>query len=484
MKKSLYISAFIALFAMACSDETLNKIDTNPNIIADAPLNTYLPAAQTLVVQRVIGSLVILSGHAVETTNFTGINTATRFQVGDAANLAVGGGDNWSGGFQALRYFKNIRTKAEQQQRVGYGAIADIMSAYTLSLLVDVYGDIPYTEVGKEDVIQPKFDKAQELYIEMQKLLDTGIQKCDQATTAASRPANDDMIFKGNMTLWKKTAYALKARLYNRLSNTNGQETAQQALAALTNSFGSNENFTFTDFQDTPQNGNQIAQVGITQGTIAIAEGIITALKSYLEPNEDILADPRATIWFTRIGGKVVTTPTSRATTDVTLNGTTYSKPLFYQRRTSPLPMLTYTELKFIEAEAQLRLGDRTKAYTAYEAAVRAALTQASIFNSAVALTATPINAYVARPKVLMGADKLTLKDIITQKYIYLTVFQTQEAYNDVRRTGLITLMDPDGTAKRFPYPVNEISRNSNAPQASDINTVYQDNARLFWAKL
>jgi hypothetical protein len=146
--------------------------------------------------------------------------------------------------------------------------------------------------------------------------------------------------------------------------------------------------------------------------------------------------------------------------------------------------MLTYTELKFIEAEAQLRLGDRTKAYTAYEAAVRAALTQASIFNSAVALTATPINAYVARPKVLMGADKLTLKDIITQKYIYLTVFQTQEAYNDVRRTGLITLMDPDGTAKRFPYPVNEISRNSNAPQASDINTVYQDNARLFWAKL
>ncbi|MEI7584814.1 SusD/RagB family nutrient-binding outer membrane lipoprotein [Runella sp.] len=484
MKKSLYISAFIALFAMACSDETLNKIDTNPNIIADAPLNTYLPAAQTLVVQRVIGSLVILSGHAVETTNFTGINTATRFQVGDAANLAVGGGDNWSGGFQALRYFKNIRTKAEQQQRVGYGAIADIMSAYTLSLLVDVYGDIPYTEVGKEDVIQPKFDKAQELYIEMQKLLDTGIQKCDQATTAASRPANDDMIFKGNMTLWKKTAYALKARLYNRLSNTNGQETAQQALAALTNSFGSNENFTFTDFQDTPQNGNQIAQVGITQGTIAIAEGIITALKSYLEPNEDILADPRATIWFTRIGGKVVTTPTSRATTDVTLNGTTYSKPLFYQRRTSPLPMLTYTELKFIEAEAQLRLGDRTKAYTAYEAAVRAALTQASIFNSAVALTATQINAYVARPKVLMGADKLTLKDIITQKYIYLTVFQTQEAYNDVRRTGLITLMDPDGTAKRFPYPVNEISRNSNAPQASDINTVYQDNARLFWAKL
>jgi hypothetical protein len=196
------------------------------------------------------------------------------------------------------------------------------------------------------------------------------------------------------------------------------------------------------------------------------------------------LADPRANIWFTRIGGKVVTTPTSRATTDVTLNGTTYSKPLYYQRRTSPLPMLTFTEMKFIEAEAYLRLNDRTKAYLAYDAAVRSALVQASIFNSAVALTTAQINAYMARPKVAMGADKLTLKDIITQKYIYLTVFQTHEAFNDVRRTGLITLIDPDGTAKRFPYPGNEISRNANAPQVSDQNTVYQDNARLFWAKL
>jgi hypothetical protein len=358
------------------------------------------------------------------------------------------------------------------------------MTAYTLSLLVDTYGDIPYTEVGQESIIQPKFDKAQDLYTEMHKLLDAGIQKCDQATTTTSKPGNDDLVFKGNMTLWKKTANALKARLYNRLSNTNGTQTAQQALTALGNSFGANENFNFTDFQDTPQNGNQIAQVGITQGTIAINGGIVAALKSYLEPNEDILTDPRASIWFTKIGGKVVTTPTSRGTTDVTLNGTTYSKPLYYQKRTAPLPMITYTELKFIEAEAQLRLGDPIKAYAAYDVAIRSALAQAAIFNPAVALNTTQINSYMARPKVSMGADKLTLKDIITQKYIYLTVSQTQEAYNDARRTALITLEDPDGTAKRFPYPVNEISRNANAPKASDLNTVYQENARLFWAKL
>lgn len=484
MKTIKYITIILALFSAACSKEALNEIDTNPNIISDAPLSALLPAAQMTVVQRVVGSLSIVSGYASEHTNFTGINTATNLQVGTASSFSVSGGNNWTSGFQAIRYFNDIRNIANTQQRTGYAAIADIMTAYTMSLLVDAYGDIPFKEAGQEGIIQPKFDVAQDLYTEMQKLLDAGIQKCDQATTAVSRPGNDDLIFKGNMTLWKKTAWGLKARLLNRLSNVNPSESAQQAITAIGNSFASTENFTVTGYQSNPENANPIANNFMNASTIVIADGIVTAMKSFLESNEDVLADPRANIWFTKIGGRVVTPPTSRANTDVTLNGTLYSKPLYLQNRTSPLPLLTYTELKFIEAEAQLRLSDNAKAYAAYDAAVRSAMAQSAIFNPTVALTPAQINTYLARTKVLPGAGRLTLKDIITQKYIFLFVFQSQEAYNDVRRTGLITLNDPDGTAKRFPYPADEITRNANAPQASDFNTVYSNAARLFWAKL
>lgn len=483
MKKIILLFVFV-LGAAACSDETLNEIDTNPNIITDAPLNTVLPAAQMIVFQRVVGSLSIISGYAAEQTNFTGVNTATKLQVGGAATFAVSGGTNWTSGFQAIRYFNDVRAKADASQRIGYAAIADIMTAYTLSLLVDSYGDIPYKQAAQEGILQPTFDKAQDLYTEMQKLLDSGIQKCDGATTAGSRPSNDDLVFRGNMTLWKKTAWGLKARLLNRLSNVDAQGSAQQALAALGNSFAPTEGFIVSSYLSNPENANPIANNFMSASTIVIAEGIVTAMRSFLEPGDDVLTDPRANIWFTKIGGKVVTPPTSRATTDVTLNGTLYSKPLYLQNRTSPLPLLTYAELKFIEAEAQLRLGDRVKAYAAYDAAVRSALSGAAIFNPASALTTAQINAYLAKPKVLPGADKLTLRDIITQKYIFLFVFQSQEAFNDVRRTGLLTLNDPDGTAKRFPYPVDEISRNVNAPQQSDQNTVYTDAARLFWAKL
>jgi hypothetical protein len=483
MKRYIYLISFgLILTLNSCSDKILDEIDTNPNVTQNAPLNTLLPAAQMTVFQRVVGSISIISGYASEHTNFTGLVTDSKSQLASASNFAVSGGTNWSSAYQAIRYFADIRSRADLAKRNGYSAIADIMSAYTLSLLVDAYGDIPYKEIIQPGNIQPKFDKAEDIYIEIQKLLDSGILKCDQATTADSRPGNDDMVFRGNMALWKKTAWALKARLINRLSNVGAKDI--EILSAINNSFASTENFMVTGYLSNPENANPISNSFMNASTIVIASGIVNTMRAFLDTNEDILGDPRANLWFTKIRNTIVTPPTSRANTDITLNGTLYSKPLYMQNRTAPLPLLTFTELKFIEAEVQLRLGDKAKAYAAYEAALRSSLSQSSIFNSSVALNATQVNAYMARPKVMMGADKLTMKDIIAQKYIFLFLFQSQEAYNDIRRTSLISLNDPDGTAKRFAYPIEEITRNANAPQASDRETIYQNNARLFWAKL
>ena len=245
MKKIIYSCYISLLLFSACSKETLDKIDTNPNVITDAPLNTILPPTEMLVVQSVMRSLTVNSGFITEHTNFTGINTSTQFQVGSASE------GNWASAFQAIHYFKTIREKADQQERTGYSAVADIMSAYTLSLMVDAYGDIPYKEAGLESITQPHFDPAADLYKEMQSLLDAGIQKCGTAT-AANSPGADDLILKGNMTLWKKTAWALKARLQNRLSNTDAQGTAQQAIVSVANAFAAGESFRIISFQQEP----------------------------------------------------------------------------------------------------------------------------------------------------------------------------------------------------------------------------------------
>ncbi len=53
--------------------------------------------------------------------------------------------------------------------------------------------------------------------------------------------ANIDLIFQGDTEMWEKIAYALKARLYNRLSNINAGSSATNALDALAKAFTSED---------------------------------------------------------------------------------------------------------------------------------------------------------------------------------------------------------------------------------------------------
>lgn len=481
MKRPAYfLTALFLLATASCSEKTLNDIDANPNQLQDAPLSALLPHATLTTLYQVSGSITA-SGAGIMAELYTLTDVSSRVQT----NIQIYGNGSWDGSYVALRSYREVRRKAEAEQRWGYVAVADILSAYTLSVLVDLFGDVPYAQAlqGPENR-QPAFDKAQELYPEMLRLLDNGLQNADKATAASQRPGRDDLIFGGNLALWKKTAHGLKARLYNRLSNTDPAGTARNALAALEGSFAPNEAFAATFYTTTPANANPMANAQFSQSTVAVGNGIVAAMRSFLDEGEDLLADPRAAIWFTRIGGRVVPAPNGRASTDVTIAGTLYSKPQHLRERAAPQPLLTPVELKFIEAECQLRLGDRAKAYAAYETALRAALAQAAQFNPAVALTQAQINAYLARPKVLPGAAALTLEQVLTQKYIYFFTFQPIEAYNDLRRTAFLKTTDPDGTPKRIPVPDSERGRNASAPTTINERTMYEDVARLFWAKL
>ncbi|MCY7351416.1 MAG: SusD/RagB family nutrient-binding outer membrane lipoprotein [Cytophagaceae bacterium] len=474
------LAALLLLGLSSCSEKILNEIDTNPNQLNDAPLSTLLPQATVTTLFQTSGSITA-SGAGIMAELYTLTDVSSQVQ----SYIQIYGNGSWDGSYIALRNYAEVRQKAEAEQKWGYVAVADILSAYTLSMLVDLFGDVPYAQALKGAANrQPTFDKAQDLYPEMLRLLDSGIQNADKATVATQRPGKDDLIFGGNMALWKKTANGLKARLFNRLSNTDPSGTAQKALAAIDGSFAANETFAATFYTTIPANANPMANAQFNQSTVAVGNGIVAAMRSFLDDGEDVLADPRAAIWFTRIGGKVVPAPNGRASTDVTIAGTLYSKPQHLRERAAPQPLLTPVELKFIEAECQLRLGDRAKAYAAYETALRAALAQAAQFNPAAALSAAQINAYLARPKVLPGAATLTLEQIIAQKYIYFFVFQPIEAYNDLRRTAFLKTTDPDGTPKRIPVPDSERGRNASAPTIINERTMYEDIARLFWAKL
>ncbi|MRR20536.1 SusD/RagB family nutrient-binding outer membrane lipoprotein, partial [bacterium] len=101
-----------------------------------------------------------------------------------------------------------------------YKAIAKIMKAYHFQLLVDCYGDVPYSEaLGRSNEATPKYDDAQEIYDDLIVQLTEAIALIKGAPSLAEVPGSDDAIFGGNMLNWIRFANTLKLRILTRQSD-------------------------------------------------------------------------------------------------------------------------------------------------------------------------------------------------------------------------------------------------------------------------
>src|SRR5258708_24344597 len=100
-------------------------------------------------------------------------------------------------------------TAAGNMQYVG---IAKIIKAYAFSQLVDIFGDIPFSEANKLKApnTAPKFDDDGTIYPQLFTMIDEGIANLSATATNSLKPGNDDAIYKGNIANWIKAANTLK----------------------------------------------------------------------------------------------------------------------------------------------------------------------------------------------------------------------------------------------------------------------------------
>ena len=94
---------------------------------------------------------------AVYTHQVTGRVAADRYGAGSAG---------WEGLYGAISNLNVIIKRGTEENRFVYAGIAKILKAYTFSILVDVYGDVPFSEFDRfeEGITQPEFDKGSDIY--------------------------------------------------------------------------------------------------------------------------------------------------------------------------------------------------------------------------------------------------------------------------------------------------------------------------------
>jgi len=115
-----------------------------------------------------------------------------------------------------------------------YAGIAKILKAYGCSQFVDVFGDIPFTEANKfKDGVQfAKFDASKDIYPALIAMINEGLADISNKAVNPKVPKEDDVIYGGDTTKWKKAANTIKLKLYTQVRKVQNVQADVTALLA------------------------------------------------------------------------------------------------------------------------------------------------------------------------------------------------------------------------------------------------------------
>lgn len=169
-----------------------------------------------------LGHIGYSGNFAIATENIS-YNLTNTFASGTWANLYDNNED-----------YDFVEKKGAELGNSFYRAIGMLMKAYNFQTLVDLYGNVPYSQAlqGTENST-PAFDDAKTIYEDLSKKMDTAISLFKISTSTAIK---GDIMFDGDADKWTRFANTVKLRLLLRQSQVNGA-AAQAEAQALSGGF-------------------------------------------------------------------------------------------------------------------------------------------------------------------------------------------------------------------------------------------------------
>jgi hypothetical protein len=499
MKKILILLTVLLVLGNACKKDFLSVNEKNPNNASAVPASFILPAAlnSTAAFLNSAGSfpfvyewygLWSISGGYSQDLNMTGYNLT---------NSSFNG--IWSNSYINLQNYDYIEKNSTTASLRSYRAIAKIMKTFVYQNLVDVYGNVPYTEALKTDkgILKPKYDDQKAIYEDLVIQLDTAMNLIKNTPADAEAVGTKDLIYGGDMTKWAKFANTLKLKILLNQSGMAGRGTYITAALATTSSVGfigagqgawhnpgyiqsagKMNPFWESFWNSTGSQGNNMTFYMAGQDAI-----------DFMAAN----ADPRRTRLYLPYSGTLTQGNYFGALILQTVPNTSKLGNGVLQKFNQNAAILTDIESLFLQSEAVQRGYITGDAQALYEAAVTASIVyfgqkSSSDATSYVPLTTADAATYLAQAgKTLVNwpSSPNKIQTIITQKWIALSSLNPVSIWDDIRRSHFPDFIhysaDPNKKNAtpciRMPYPQSEISTNND-------NVLLQGTIDLFTSKI
>lgn len=523
--KVLYTLCLIAtIFTSSCSK--FIDINADPNNSTKAELGLLLPATQLSIV-----------------ANFDDINrgasaVAQHLASGDLNRYNQTGStfqSTWLGFYtEAIPDLETIIQDGTASSDWGYVAIAKLEKAYLYSVMVDIWGDIPYTEAFIN--ANPAFEKGEDIYNSLLALIDDALLDMEKDFLVSS---SADLFYQGSKAKWQKMANSLKLKMYTQIRLVDPDRSKAEILKLINSDAliaDNADDFTFQFGTNTAPNARHPWYVdGYSPGRSGyMSMMVVNRLKEQDDPrlryyifrmNEraGLANSTTGEGYYGRYPGDGASSPAdqnTRAITGLYPSGGLYDNGMIpslttnhiYLNNTGAttgttnnsfkvalfasgdgtgagiLPLITHSMVKFYRAEAALTLSTGEDAKQLMIEAVSAQLQKINSLSPGFMMSAETISGFT--DKLAMDFEKANseeqMEQLMMQKWIAM-YGNGIESYNDYRRTGLPALeplVNPlDTYPLRFYYSETELTSNETVISNREQIQRAQQTTPVFWDK-
>lgn len=424
MKKFAIISTVVLGLATASCDSYLD-INQDPNSPSESMMtpNIMLPAAEMNLVGS-YGDFARITGgyfaqYYVQTFGTSNYLDFSQFTMSATRSSSFYTQMN----SRALKNLTTIRSMAKASEEWGTFLAATTLWAYGYQVLVDAYGEVPFTEAFDVSIASPRYDEGADIYASILKELDEALAKASPNDLVAT-----NFLFKGqNAANWIKFAKALKLKILTRES---GVASVDNQIAALVqeNDFPTsdvayagcwaNESGAMSPFYAEEFATNW----GSTQINVVANVAIIGTMEQKDANGDVVYSDPRLPAFFSTNSAGEYTggiSGTNFSTSD-NFKSTYWCRPV--ASYDMPVYILTVAETEFFIAEYYAKAGNAAQAEAHYNAAIDASCATAGVGGAAAVKAKFPYDASNYK------------KSIGIQKWISLAGVNTFEGWCEARR--------------------------------------------------
>ncbi|MEB2776275.1 SusD/RagB family nutrient-binding outer membrane lipoprotein [Algoriphagus sp. D3-2-R+10] len=447
------------------------------------------------------------------------VNVENQYVPGSAAV-----NDRWDNFYNFMAQYRELQKvydgltdEKKQENRVFMMAAATYFYDHTQQI-VDLHGDIPWSEAGMLSInggdyskSYAGYDKASDIYSAM---LDDLASFADEMGSLSINAATEaefktqDLVNNGDIDMWLKYINSLRLRMLTRVSGT--PEFSARAKSEIASILSNPSQFPVVSDNESNVMWD-IYSVGTVIGGNDFRSGLEDwdgniagkAILDHMVGNED----PRLTYVFQPgleaegeyMGLDPLMNPTEQNALVLTQTLSVYNFSTISRNQYFPGILITASEVHLMAAEYYLKEGQDAKAKSHYEEAInqsiRFYLYLRSISNNAespvpVQPTDGSFRDYLAMDEIAWGAatgmdEKLSL--IADQKWLHFNVVQSNENWHELRRLGKVELdfwVDNSNQQNlppsRWMYPGSEQTYNMEnysvvQPQDKLTNTVFWD---------